>query len=285
MTGGSALEPLDVAINPDGSFEFPRVLPGSYTARMTPAMPIPPIPLFVTNRDLTGVEIAIPAMKEITGHVVVEGLGQVTPRLNFTLADSRSSSSASAVGFAMPDGSFRVTLPEGDRRLTLNVPGYTVKSLTYGTVDVLRNPLLKIAGADSAEFSVVLSPTAAVTGIGVGVPGGVPGGVLGGVLGGIPGSALIANVQAPPTVVNNIVPVIGLSSPPPPPAPSPPSSGAQSPLQLGGNVAQGNLIYGPSPIYPEAARAAQVSGVVILNATISPEGSIESLSVPAGMHC
>lgn len=286
MIGGSALEPLDVAINPDGSFEFPRVLPGSYTARITPAMPIPPIPLFVTNKDLTGVEVAIPAMKEITGHVVVEGLGQLAPRLNFILADSRNSSSASAIGFGMPDGSFGVTLPEGDRRLTLNVPGYTVKSLTYGTVDVLRNPLLKIAGTDSAEFNVVLSPTAAVTGIGVGVPGGVLGGVLGGVVGGVPGgvpgSTLIANAQAPPTVVNNIVPVIGLTSPPPPPPPPPPASGAQSPLRLGGSVAQGNLIYSPPPTYPEAARAAQVSGVVILNATISPEGSVESLSVASG---
>ena len=47
-------------------------------------------------------------------------------------------------------------------------------------------------------------------------------------------------------------------------------------------MAQGNLIYSPPPTYPEAARAAQVSGVVLLNATISPEGSVESLSVASG---
>jgi len=249
LIGGSALEPLDVAINPDGSFEFPRVLPGSYTARVTPPLPFPAASVFVTNKDLTGVEIAIPAMKEITGRVVVEGLGQVTPRLNFSLIDSAGT--GGITGIAQTDGTFRVTLPEGERRIALNVPGYTVKSLSYGNVDVLRNPLLKMAGTDSTEFNVVLLPIA----------GGVVGGVPGGVIGGVPGVTFIA---------------------PPPPPPPPPPPATLSPLRLGGDVAQGNLIYSPAPAYPDAARTARVSGMVILSATISPEGNVESLSVVAG---
>jgi hypothetical protein len=51
-------------------------------------------------------------------------------------------------------GQFGILLPEGERRvsLTSSFPaGYSVKSLTYGSVDLLRNPL-KIASADSSEL-------------------------------------------------------------------------------------------------------------------------------------
>jgi protein TonB len=47
-------------------------------------------------------------------------------------------------------------------------------------------------------------------------------------------------------------------------------------------VAQANLIHSPKPQYPPLARAARVTGVVLLNATISKEGTIKDLRVISG---
>jgi protein TonB len=47
-------------------------------------------------------------------------------------------------------------------------------------------------------------------------------------------------------------------------------------------VAQANLVSSVPPRYPELARAARVSGVVILQAVISKEGVVESLNVISG---
>jgi protein TonB len=63
------------------------------------------------------------------------------------------------------------------------------------------------------------------------------------------------------------------SASPPPPAP---------PQRIGGDVAQANLITQVKPQYPSLARAARVQGVVLLNATISKEGTIKDLRVISG---
>jgi protein TonB len=52
--------------------------------------------------------------------------------------------------------------------------------------------------------------------------------------------------------------------------------------RIGGDVAQANLISSPKPQYPALARAARVQGVVLLNATISKEGTIKDLKVISG---
>lgn len=93
-----------------------------------------------------------------------------------------------------------------------------------------------------------------------GVEGGVPGGQLGGVLGGI----------------------ISRSAAPPPP---PPRLEAPKPIQrirVGGNVQAANLISSPRPIYPPLAKAARIQGTVVLEATISKQGTIENLTVLSG---
>jgi periplasmic protein TonB len=87
-----------------------------------------------------------------------------------------------------------------------------------------------------------------------GVPGGVPGGSMGGVLGGIIGSTPVAvpKVAAPQRV------------------------------RVSAGVQEGNLINRVTPMYPAIAKAARISGTVILQAEISKQGTIENLRVLSG---
>ena len=90
-----------------------------------------------------------------------------------------------------------------------------------------------------------------------GVVGGVAGGSASGVLGGIIGGTSGGNM------------------PPPPPK-------SNKPLRVGGNVAAANLIRQVTPVYPQIAKTAHVSGTVVLHAIISKDGSIEELTYVSG---
>jgi protein TonB len=83
-----------------------------------------------------------------------------------------------------------------------------------------------------------------------GVEGGVPGGVVGGVVGGLPAEA------------------------PAPPAPV---------VRVGGLIREPRKVRDVPPVYPSVARAARVQGVVILEATITPQGRVEEVKVLRGV--
>ena len=85
-------------------------------------------------------------------------------------------------------------------------------------------------------------------GVSGGVEGGVPGGVVGGVVGGLP--------EAPP--------------PPPPP---------QAPVRVGGNIKPPTKTRDVKPVYPAIAQSARVQGVVIIEATIGPDGKVKDAKV------
>ena len=53
-------------------------------------------------------------------------------------------------------------------------------------------------------------------------------------------------------------------------------------IAISSGVAQGNLISQTRPVYPPIAKAARVSGTVVLQATISKSGTIENLRVISG---
>src|SRR5207253_9336749 len=84
-----------------------------------------------------------------------------------------------------------------------------------------------------------------------GVEGGVPGGVAGGIVGGL--------AEAPP---------------PPPPPPPPPA-----PVRVGGNIRAPQKTKDIKPTYPAIAQSARVQGVVIIEATIGPNGSVQEAKV------
>ncbi len=81
-----------------------------------------------------------------------------------------------------------------------------------------------------------------------GVEGGVPGGVVGGVVGGLP------------------------EAPPPPPPPS-------APVRVGGNIKPPNKTKHINPQYPPIAQSARVQGIVIIEATIGPNGRVQEAKV------
>ena len=97
-------------------------------------------------------------------------------------------------------------------------------------------------------------PSVAVSGVIGGVPGGIPGGQTGGVIGGI-----ISNI---PVAVPHLEPpkVIRVSS----------------------GVSEGLLTRRVQPTYPPLARQARIQGTVLMEATISKDGTIENLKVTSG---
>jgi TonB family protein len=174
LSGGPLADALETPLNADGLFEFPRVLPGTYTARLSPTLPVPfSVQLVVpTNQDLTGVEIPMPPLKLVPIRVlIVEGEGQVSSSLFFNLPDSSGSAPAlSSAAVAQPDGTFRVLLPLGERRVSLDVPAYTVRAFRYGATDALKGPV-KLSSSDSSEFLVVLAPAVGAQTVVGGDPG------------------------------------------------------------------------------------------------------------------
>ena len=91
------------------------------------------------------------------------------------------------------------------------------------------------------------APEAPSEGVEGGVEGGVPGGVPGGVMGG----------------------VVGGTGP----------GGGEEPLRVGGEVKAPVLTQKIDPTYPEAARKARMEGVVILEAIITANGTVEEVRV------
>lgn len=93
------------------------------------------------------------------------------------------------------------------------------------------------------------APPPATAGVIGGVVGGVPGGTVGGVIGGL------AQSTAPPPSVAR-------------PA---------GPKKVSSGVMEGNLIKKIDPPYPSMAKIAHIQGDVVLQATISKQGTIENL--------
>jgi protein TonB len=97
-------------------------------------------------------------------------------------------------------------------------------------------------------------PAMASAGVMGGVPGGVPGGSMGGVMGSI--------LSATPTVAPKIA--------------------TPQRVRVSSGVSTGMLVRKVPPSYPPLARQARIQGTVILQATISKEGSIENLQLISG---
>jgi protein TonB len=97
-------------------------------------------------------------------------------------------------------------------------------------------------------------PSMAATGVVGGVPGGVPGGSMGGVIGSVLSSTPVA------------VPKIA----------------TPQRVRVSSGVSTGLLIRKVPPTYPPLARQARIQGVVVLQAQISKDGTIQNLQLISG---
>jgi periplasmic protein TonB len=108
---------------------------------------------------------------------------------------------------------------------------------------------------DIARIAESSPPSGGVSGnVAGGIQGGVPGGIAGGTLGGIVGSATA-------------------------PALPPPST---EPVRVGGNVREPKLVHMEQPQYPPAAKKSRVQGVVVVEATVTAEGTVDKVKVISG---
>lgn len=249
-------EPVDVALNPDGTFEVPKILPGNYTASITPAVPLTATTIVVPSRDFDGVAITIPPLKELTGRILTEGSdGPKTVPLTFLDAGN----GVTATRVQAVNGTFRVTLPIGDRRYTVNAAGYTVKAYRQGTADLSREPM-KVRADNDEEIEIVLQsmplagalPTTSIVG---GLVSGTAQGVIGGIVGGIAGGTG---------------------------TPLAPTPFAPSLTQLTAEQAQLNLISSVPASSPPLAVAAGVAGSVTMTIVIGADGVVAGTAIVAG---
>lgn len=126
-------------------------------------------------------------VRVVTGRLSVEGGAPVPSSFTLPLmagggAPAPAGASRSLTIRPHIDGTFRVQLPPGEYRVGAPArlpPGYTLQSIVYGGVDLLRSPL-KISSDDSAELLINLavngpSPAVSVSGRVTGI---APGQVL-----------------------------------------------------------------------------------------------------------
>ena len=156
MSGAAILETLTAPVQSDGSFEFPKVLPGIYDVRTLPVTVLSAdSTLTVGPADLTNFQLRTPQPREIKGRILIQG-DVPMPRLAFSVGG------ATVPANPQPGGSFTIALPEGERQISIvptSIPaGYTLTSLTYGTTDLLKNPL-RIAAGDNAPLNVAFNAT------------------------------------------------------------------------------------------------------------------------------
>jgi protein TonB len=120
---------------------------------------------------------------------------------------------------------------------------------------------------EKSEFTAPTGiPTDIAKIVDAGPPGGIAGGVRGGVSGGIPGGVAGGLLGG----------VLGATGDVPPP-PEPPAA-----VRVGGNVKQPKLLHMEQPKYSAEAKRARAEGVVVLEATLTPEGNVDKVKVISG---
>jgi hypothetical protein len=171
---GPSMPQLDATLAADGSFQFPKVLPGTYRAQVLPSIDRQnPVNVNVV-RDIEGLEIVVPRQFEVSGRTLVDLDGPMIPRLRIQAASLNGNSVTALAG----NGTFRLILPEGTYRfLTSGLPvGYTVRSMKAGSVDLLSEPLIAVGTAPIPEIVVTVGvssppPWKKVSGRVIGAPG------------------------------------------------------------------------------------------------------------------
>jgi hypothetical protein len=146
------------ALDSKGQFEFPAIAPGLYWLTVYPYGTTVPRHVVVGVKDTGPVILAIPARRQIRGRVVVEEEGPL-PRAGLRAIPVTAPSAGRAT--VQADGTFVATLPDGEFQIEMTdvTAPYRVKSMQYGSVDLMRQKL-KVTGESSQEIVVTLESIA-----------------------------------------------------------------------------------------------------------------------------
>src|SRR4029079_1843504 len=86
--GNDVFEQLQVRVASDGSFEFFKVPPGTYQARINPeVIGSPPLQITVVDKDVGGIEFLVPSLTTVRGSVIVDD-GSPMPRMSLSFVGS-----------------------------------------------------------------------------------------------------------------------------------------------------------------------------------------------------
>jgi len=145
---------VSMLIGPDGLFEFRNVRPGNYSVSMS--TPVPVQPIIVGTEDVNGIEFLAPPVRTISGKAIIDGAGAAPAGLRLAFTVIHPNGTVGIGPIVQADGSFSVLMPVGEHRLALNVPGYSMRSMVFGSIDLLREPL-KLTSTDTAQLIVTLA--------------------------------------------------------------------------------------------------------------------------------
>jgi hypothetical protein len=149
-TAGDLTAPLETSVGAGGAFTFPKVLPGNYIVYLKLRAQTQ---VTVGNKNVTDVTVAYPRDILVSGHVILEGAQTVTPAI---LVEGKGPAGTSQTRGA---GAFILSLGNGENAISVrNIPeAYRLKSITYGDVDLQKEPL-KLDGPAFWDIIVRLAP-------------------------------------------------------------------------------------------------------------------------------
>jgi len=151
---------FEASVNPDGSFLFPRVIPGNYVARLSLSGLTAGRAVTVGNQDVTDIVINYPREFVVGGHVIVEGAGTAEPPpVTIEAKDAKNPTGPSRTATSITNGVLLMNVKDGEYNVSVRTlpAGYRVKSIMFGTTD-LQNATLKIDGPVTWEVIVRLVP-------------------------------------------------------------------------------------------------------------------------------
>ena len=149
---------LRTPLRADGSFEFERVPPGTYMLSALPsAGPGTRESIVVGDRDIDGIQIVIPNQIMVPLRVVTDDGSPLPNRDGTAIARSADFSA----GTSVPEGHGFLRLFEGEHQISVAgfPPGYTLKSITYGSADIGLGPLrLDSAAQGDLVLTIAVTP-------------------------------------------------------------------------------------------------------------------------------
>jgi hypothetical protein len=149
-TGGQLSAALETSIGADGSFRFPKVLPGNYIVYLRLRAQTR---VTVGDKDVTGIVVAVPQDILVSGHVILEGAQTAIPAITI------EGNGKPAATQNRNTGTFILSLENGENSISVrNIPDtHRLKSITYGDVDLQKEPL-KLDGPALWDIIVRLAP-------------------------------------------------------------------------------------------------------------------------------